>query len=111
MTQEEIEVLKSALSNKNMFGELLMNIDVEFIDQEVFGDKQTHTLNFDVWDGYAYCYDYEGKEYEMTYPKKSLINLSPEMTKTIKTNCELGDDDKIEIIHILTTYNVLKCVN
>ena len=110
MTQEEKKQLMDIFSHKSMYGNVIMTSDIVLNDEPVFGDKKNHTLEFEIWDGMAYCFDHEGHEYIMTYPKKSIINLSTDMSNAIRQHLELSDDDKIEVVHILMTYNKLSKV-
>ena len=64
-------------------------------------------MNFDIFDGFAYCYDYLGEEYKMEYPKLSLIKVAKEMGETIRKHVNLDEKADIEPIHILMTYNQL----
>ena len=42
----------------------------------VFGDNRKRVLEFDIFDGFAYCFDDKtNKEYYMIYPRKAFIAL------------------------------------
>lgn len=107
MSTEEKEALRDIFSRKTMYGDLICTTEVVLADAKVFGDNTARKLEFDVWDGFAYCYDYLGKEYKMEYPKKSLINMATEMAKTIREHLSLDEKERIEPVHILMTYNQL----
>lgn len=76
------------------------------IGDNVLGDQNKHILEFDIFDGFAYCPLYKGKEYYMTYPKKKFINLSTDLKNAIKEFLNKQDNDITEE-DILASYNNL----
>ncbi len=66
-----------------------------------------HILEFDIFDGFAYCADYNGKEYYMLFPKKEFINLSKEMQKTAREFLNLDEHAPLQEEHLLASYNTL----
>ena len=79
------------------------------LSDKIFGDNIKHILDFDIFDGFAYCPNYKGKEYFMIYPKVNFIKLSKNMSKSVRDFMELEDTDEISITDSLISYNVLKC--
>jgi len=75
----------------------------------LFGDDKEHQLTFDIFDGFAYCPNYKGKEYYMVYPRKALINLSASMQKSIREFMELEEKEEIKVTDILASYYNLYC--
>ena len=73
----------------------------------IFGDKETHPMQFDIFDGFAYCADYEGEEYWMTFPKKEFIKVSKTMEQAIREYTKIGDDATITEKEIMVSYNTL----
>ena len=71
------------------------------------GDDKAHILEFDVFDGFAYCADYKGKEYFMTFPQEAFIKMVKEMEDDIRDYLTLDKDVKLGPIHMLSTYNTL----
>ena len=62
-------------------------------------------LNFEIYDGFAYCPNYRGSEYCMKFPKVEFVNKSSEMQDEIKKYMNLKDDDDITIYEIMQTFN------
>lgn len=62
---------------------------------------------FEIYDGFAYCPDYNGEEYVLTYPKLSFVEDSDDMQKHIKQYLNLEDETKITVLDILQTFNKL----
>lgn len=70
-------------------------------------------IPFEIYDGYAYCENYKGHRYEMTYPQLKAIRESEEMaTAVINYINEISDKklesaDEISVIHVLIAFNTL----
>lgn len=77
------------------------------MSDEILGDEEKHTLEFDVFDGFAYCPNYKGKEYWMNFPKKKFIDCSKDMSKTIREYLDMEDDDEITEKEIMIAYSTL----
>ena len=77
------------------------------LTDNIFGDKKQRIMEFDIFDGFAYCANFEGKEYIMTYPRKEFIKLSKDMEQGIRDFLYLQDKETITETHILQTYNTL----
>lgn len=81
--------------------------EIGLVDKKVFGDEEEHILTVDVFDGLAYCPDYNGKEYWLSFPKKSFVTSFDEMEKTVRAFHELSDDEEITEVHIMAAYSSL----
>lgn len=77
------------------------------LTDDVLGDNKTHIMEFDIFDGFAYCRNYEGKEYYMIAPKKEFISLSKEMEKGIRDFLKMGDAEPITSESAIAAYNTL----
>ena len=70
-------------------------------------------IPFEIYDGYAYCEDYKGHRYDMTYPQLKAVKDSEEMaTAVINYINEISDKklesvDEISVIHVLIAFNTL----
>ena len=64
------------------------------LSDNIFGDNKKRIMEFDIFDGFAYCADFEGKEYFMKYPKKDFVKLSKEV---------LSDNPLFVLINSYTT--------
>ncbi len=64
-------------------------------------------LNFEVYDGYAYCPNYKGHEYALEYPRIELIEKSKEMQEDIRNWLDMKEDDKITVYDIIQTFNIM----
>lgn len=102
MNNEEKELLKADLSK--IYGKVFVTTEITMVD-DALGDNEEHTLTFDVWDGFAYCYDYEGHEYCLYFPQRKLISMSTDMQNNIRNYVGLSKETIIDPIHILQTYN------
>ena len=102
-TKLTIEELELMTQSKHMG-----SIEISRMVHELFGDENEHTLTFDIFDGFAYCHDYNGEEYYLEYPVKSLIDDANNMQKTIRETLNLNDDKELTILDIIATYSTLK---
>ncbi len=73
----------------------------------ILGDTKKHILEFDIFDGFAYCPDYRGKEYYMVFPKKDFIKLSKNIEKTAREYLNLDEHEPLKEEHLLASYNTL----
>lgn len=80
-----------------------------FIDEEVFGDTKKHVMECDIFDGLAYCPNYQGKEYWIEYPKVSFFKFAHSMAKKVREYNKLEDGAEITPIHSLNSYASLYC--
>ncbi len=62
-------------------------------------------LSFEIYDGCAYCPNYRGSDYLMSFPKIEFINKSNESQDEIRRYMKLEDKDDITIYEILQTFN------
>ena len=53
-------------------------------------------IPFEIYDGYAYCEDYKGHRYEMTYPQLKAIRESEEMATAVINYINEISDKKLE---------------
>jgi hypothetical protein len=74
---------------------------------DVLGDKKHHTLEFDVFDGLAYCADFEGKELFMDFPKLAFIKQCKDSEKEMRKFLNLDETTEITSVHVLQAYNTL----
>lgn len=74
----------------------------------IFGDDEQHILEFDVFDGLAYCPDYKGKEYWIDFPKKKFISMSKDMEETIRKYVKMDDTTPITEKEIMISYNTVR---
>lgn len=62
-------------------------------------------MNFEVYDGFAYCPNYRGSEYCLTYPKIEFVNKSTAMQEEIRKYMNLDEKADITVFEILQTFN------
>ncbi len=62
-------------------------------------------LTFEIYDGFAYCPNYRGSEYCMTFPKIEFVNKSNAVQEKIKEYINLKLDEPITIYEIMQTFN------
>jgi hypothetical protein len=74
---------------------------------DVLGDNKNHIMEFDIFDGFAYCADYKGKEYYMEFPQKAFIKLMKEMEDEVRDYLDLSSTMEINEVHLLSAYNTL----
>jgi hypothetical protein len=72
---------------------------------EISGFKKA--INFEIYDGYAYCPDYKGHEYGIEYPRIELIEKSKELQGDIREWVGLKEDAEITVFDIIQTFNVM----
>ena len=95
----------------NIYGSPIAVQIVEITNEKVFGTKKPQILVFDIFDGFAYCYEHNGKEYAMKYPTTDFIKKSKEFTDSIRSeNPDMKIED-ISVQDIIKTYGALQCVN
>lgn len=85
--------------------EKMYNKMVDERDLTILGFKKK--LHFEIYDGLAYCPNYEGSEYLMKYPRLEFIENSVEMQDEIRKYLKLDEKVKISVLHILQTFNAL----
>ena len=64
-------------------------------------------LKFEIYDGCAYCPNYRGSEYIMTYPMIEFANKSTEIQNEIRRFMNLLETDEITIFELLQSFNEL----
>ena len=82
----------------------IVNVNDFYKDENEICDKKEDMV-FDVYDGIAYCSDYKGKEYIMTFPKLEFIKNCKEMANNIREHLSLNDDDTITASNIMQCYS------
>lgn len=102
-------VLQQQLAN--LYGNPIAVQIVEITNEKVFGTKKPQILVFDIFDGFAYCYEYNGKEYAMKYPTIDFIKKSKEFTDNILNGKENAKIEYITVQDVIRTYGALQCVN
>lgn len=98
MAQIEDNVLEK------LYGKLVCEQPIRFQDTEFFGDNKKRTINFKIYDGFAYCPDYNGEELFLTYPKLDFVNTCKEMSSSVRDFMGLNDSDKICVTDIVQSY-------
>ena len=93
---EQINI--SALERSTMYGKA-----IEERELSIYGFKGK--MKFTIFDGFAYCPDFNGKEYTLTFPKLEFIEDSIDMQKQIREKLNLDDSDKISALSILQVFN------
>ena len=74
----------------------------------LLGDNNRHVLVFDIFDGYAYCADYNGDEYDMVFPRLKFVNKSKDMSSEVRKYLNLPENTILTVEHILMAYNTLR---
>lgn len=90
--------------DKNII-EILFGKMIEERDIEIMGFKKP--LRFEIYDGYAYCPNYKGGEYEIDFPRMKLVEESKEFQEDIRKWMKLDENDTITYFHIVQTFNEL----
>jgi hypothetical protein len=80
--------------------------DVRIID-EALGDEEEHELRFDIFDGFAYCPDFNGKEVYMNFPTLAFIRKSADSQQRLREFLGLTDTEEIRVEHIMSAYNLI----
>lgn len=62
-------------------------------------------MHFEIYDGLAYCENYNGDEYVLKYPKLEFIEDSVEMQDTIRKYLKLDGNAKISVLDVLQAFN------
>jgi hypothetical protein len=84
-------------------------IGTEKLSIEGFKNK----IPFEIYDGYAYCEDYKGHRYDMSYPQLKSVKDSEEMANAVMeyinkiSDKKLESVDEIGVIHCLIAFNTL----
>jgi hypothetical protein len=98
MTHSDLVCTMTIVVNNDILGKL------------IFDDNKNHDMTFDVFDGFAYCFDdINKKEYYMLYPKLELVGRSKAMQKSIRDYMELSDDNEIKVTDVMTSYYEIFC--
>lgn len=77
------------------------------IIDEFFGDDKSHTLEFELFDGFAYCPSFNGKEVFMNYPRTEYFKLGKDLEKDLRDYLKLSETEEITVQHIMSAYNII----
>jgi hypothetical protein len=65
-------------------------------------------IPFDIYDGYAVCFNHKGHRYDMRYPCMKAVQDSKEISDAIISYVGgIEDAEEITVIHVLMTFNTL----
>lgn len=76
-------------------------IDERPLSIEGFSKK----LHFEIYDGFAYCQDFEGSEYILKYPKMSFVKGSPDAQEAIRSYLGIDKNKDITVLDIIQRFN------
>lgn len=88
---------------EKIYGKMICAQPINF-NKKLFDDNKSKTIDFEIYDGFAYCPDFKGSEYCMTYPKVEFINSCKEMQTAVRDFMGLHDDEKVTATDILQSY-------
>jgi hypothetical protein len=80
---------------------------IKLADELIFGDSDYHILEFDIFDGFAYCGDYNGLEIYMRFPKKELVKTDNVISENAREFLKLNKNVPLTEEHLLACYNSL----
>lgn len=94
---------------ETLYGKAICNDDIMFNGEftDALDDNNTHVLPFVIYDGFAYCEDYNGKEYGMSFPTLAFINSSKTMSNSVRQFVDLKEEEEITVKDILVSYGSL----
>lgn len=95
---------------EKIYGKKLSTQAISF-EGDIFDDGVARTIEFDIYDGFAYCGDFEGSEYFMAYPKIDFINSVKDMQKAVRDFMGLNDNEPITATDILQSYSDLRKID
>ena len=75
-------------------------------DFTILGFKKK--LHFEVFDGFAYCENYYGNEYTLSFPQVEFVNKSSEIQDKIREYLGMKEDEQITIFEILQSFNEMR---
>ena len=104
MTEYKVEDFEKATQSKFVSRQKIKLAD------PILGDNKKHILKFDLFDGFAFCPDYNGKSYFMVYPKLEFMKIAKEIEKEAREYLELDEHTPLSVENVLVAYNTL-CVN
>ena len=70
-------------------------------------------IPFDIYDGYAVCFNHKGHRYDMTYPQLKAVKDSKEMSDAVIeyinsiSEKKLESVEEISVIHVLISFNTI----
>ena len=89
-----------------IYGKLVSTENIEF-DKDMLGTDENIIMRFDIYDGFAYCADFNGKEYGLSYPTLNFIKSCKIMLNSAKDFMGLHEEDDISVTDILQSYGSL----
>ena len=89
-----------------IYGKLVSTENIEF-DKDMLGTDENIIMRFDIYDGFAYCADFNGKEYGLSYPTLNFIKSCKIMLNSAKDLMGLHEEDDISVTDILQSYGSL----
>lgn len=92
---------------EKLYGKLVCEQEISFQDTKFFGDSEKRVIKFKIYDGFAYCEDFEGEELFLTYPKLEFINSCREMAQAVREFLSIPDTEKIGVVDIVQSYCTL----
>lgn len=94
------EYIEKALKGKKM----VCKQTVRFQDKDFFGNNHRHTIEFEIYDGFAYCANFRGQELFLTYPMEEFVHLCTDMEESIRNFMGLDSTEKVLTTDILQSY-------
>lgn len=101
MTDYKIEDFEKATQSKFVSSQKIKLAD------PILGDNKKHVMDFDVFDGFAVCPNYNGKMYYMTFPKLEFMKIAKNIEKNAREYLELDEHEPLKVEHVLAAYNKL----
>ena len=101
MTEYKVEDFEKATQSKFVSKQKIKLAD------PIFGDNKKHILEFDLFDGFAICPNYNGKMYFMEYPKLEFMKLAKNIEQNAREYLELDEHTPLTTEHVLMAYNRL----
>lgn len=86
---------------EKMYGKRLTDVSLNI-------DGLKKQIPFEVYDGYAVCFDHEGHRYDIEFPRMAAIKDSQDFKDAIKDYIGGGlKDEDINALHVLITFAAL----
>ena len=96
LTIEEVEKMTNS--------KYVVTSKLKLRDKEIFGDNKYRTIEFQVFDGFAYCADFEGHSYCMTFPRKDFVRMSKELSNNLRAFLKIETNEPLNELQILSGY-------
>lgn len=86
---------------EKLFGRKIATYDIRFPNYKA-------PLKFDLYDGFAYCENYNGHEYTLDYPKLELVKQAKELSDdVIRVINTMSKEPHIETVDDITVTHVM----